>query len=120
MVAIIDRLTRSRKAGAEALRAEWLPRLQASATALETAIATYDAARKAVMDAFKNEIDLRDDHELSVDKLMGEVRALFPRDRTTQDAIFPDVVGRSVSGEADEGGTPDEGGAPGSDPTAPS
>jgi hypothetical protein len=119
MVELMDRLTRSRKAGVEPLRTEWLPKIQAAATALETAIGAYDAAFKAVLDAFKNEMDLRRDHELSVDKLMGEVRALFPRDRETQDAIFPEITGRATAGDVEEPETLAEGDAPGTDPTAP-
>ena len=35
----------------------------------------------------------RREHRLTADKIMGEVRALFPGNRAKQDSVFPDVQG---------------------------
>jgi hypothetical protein len=116
---LIDRFTRSRKPGIEALRGEWVPRLQSVAEALGTSINRYDADVTAVVNAFKTEVVLRQEHELAIDKLMGEVRALFPGDRTTQNAIFPELTGRTAPGEGEaEPETPEEDSETGGDPTA--
>jgi AmiR/NasT family two-component response regulator len=49
------------------------------------------AARVAWAAAFQAEAALREEHARAVDKLRGEVRALFPRDRSRQDTVFPPV-----------------------------
>jgi hypothetical protein len=60
-------------------------------------------------------VALRDEHFLSVDKLMGLVRAAFPRDRARQDLIFPVVEddGESGGSSEDESGGPAEGSSTG-------
>jgi hypothetical protein len=108
---LIERLENSRVEGADALRAAELPKLQAARTALETAVEAYDAARKAYLAAFAEELAVRDDHRLAVDKLMGQVRATFPGDRVKQDLIVPDVqVSRGRAEDPDDDDDPSDAG----------
>ncbi len=86
---LIERLAHSMTAGIEEYRAVWLPKLEAALSQLEASIAAYEAAQAAHHDAFMAERALRDAHHDKVDQVMGIVRATFPRDRDTQDVIFP-------------------------------
>ncbi len=72
---------------------------------LEAAIAAHDVARAAYDDAFKAEVALREAHLDMVDKVMGIVRAAFPRERDVQDVIFPvfaDEGAKRAPGQVDE------------------
>jgi hypothetical protein len=89
---LISRFGKTRVAGVEPLRAEWQPKLQAALADLKDAIGVYAAAQQAHRDAFGDELSLREEHERSIDKLMGLVRSQFPKDRRRQDVIFPRVA----------------------------
>jgi hypothetical protein len=86
---LIDRLIYAKVDGIDAFRTTWLVKLETALTELKTAITNYEAARDAYDDAFKAEIGLRDAHRHLIDKVMGIVRAAFPRDRDIQNVIFP-------------------------------
>ena len=51
-----------------------------------------EAKLAAAVKARDAEDAAREDHELSVDKLVGEVCALYPKDRKRWEIIFPTVV----------------------------
>ncbi|MCU0692225.1 MAG: hypothetical protein MUF54_12570 [Polyangiaceae bacterium] len=85
----ITHLGASKAPGVEGLRAEWLPKLQAACGRLEAACAARSDALMAVATARAAEAAAKDDHEVAVEKLMGEVRAIFPKDRKRWDVIFP-------------------------------
>ena len=108
---LVERLAHAKVAGIEAYRSEWLPRLEAALARLEAAVGEYEGAQAAHREAFKIEVALREAHHDAVDRIMGQVRAAFPRDRAIQDLIFPapeaDVV---LAGE--EGADVEEEGAP--------
>lgn len=108
--ALIDRLTRCKLPAADAFRTEWKPKLDAALTALSTTAKDLQSARDAYLDAFKAEVALRDEHYLAIDKLMGLVRAAFPRDRARQDLVFPVL---DTNGESSNDGGEGNGEAPG-------
>jgi hypothetical protein len=113
--ALIDRLTRCKLPVASDFRTEWKPKLDASLAALSAAAKDQQEARDAYLDAFRAEIALRDEHYLAIDKLMGLVRAAFPRDRARQDLVFPVLDEGGESGGSGEGG--EENGSPGGEET---
>ncbi len=116
LVGLIDRFTKSRLAGIDAVRTAELPKLDAARTRLDTAAQAYKAARDAdaYLDAFGTEKAIRDEHRHAVTSLMGTVRALHPGDNQRQDVIFPESSTGSPAG-ADE----DETGDADTDPVAP-
>ena len=102
LVGLIDRFTKSRVAGIDAVRTAELPKLDAARTRLDTAAQAYKAARDAYLDAFGTEKAIRDEHRLAVTSLMGTVRALHPGDKQRQDVIFPESTTGSPAGAADD------------------
>jgi hypothetical protein len=110
--ALVDRLTKSKVAGIDTYRSEWLPKLTASLHDLELAAAAFDEARDAYNDAFETEIALRDQHRTEVDRLSGLVRAAFPHDREKQDLVFPVVEEGDAAPEAAKPAAPNGGGQP--------
>lgn len=108
---LIARITHSKAPGMDAFRTEWLPKLQGGLDSLQAAATAHQSAQKAYLDAFQLEVGLRAEHLLAVDRLIGQVRAAFPRDRTRQDLVFP-VVDEADSVEAEGGDT----GEPSSEP----
>lgn len=101
--ALLGRVESSQLAGVGAVRTEWQPKLAAALDALTKGTSAYDAAKAAYVDAFGKELALRDAHFVAIDSIMGHVHALFPRDRTKQDAIFPEVDdGHGASGAEGE------------------
>lgn len=95
-----------------------LPKLRAATAALASAEAEYQTARKAWREAEDLE-DLRlSEHRRAMDSLLGELRKLFPGDRTLQNLIVPDIDDgdeRGDGGDAGSGGnapTPDAGPTP--------
>ncbi|MDI1447418.1 hypothetical protein [Polyangium sp. 6x1] len=86
---LVERLENSKASGIEAYRGAWLPKLKAALVSFEAAVAVHLAALSAHDEAFKLEVALREAHHDTVDRIMGQVRAAFPRDRVTQDVIFP-------------------------------
>ncbi|MDC3960426.1 hypothetical protein [Polyangium jinanense] len=100
---LVERLQNAKLAGIDDYRAAWLPKLKAALSTLEAAVAAHLEALTAHDEAFKVELALRDAHHDAVDKVIGIVRAAFPRNRELQDVIFP-VVEKSRKGasESDE------------------
>jgi len=88
---LINRLKLCKLPGSAELIATWLPKLEASLAKLKSAAAALSHARDAYVDAFKQELALRNEHFHTIDKLMGLVRAAFPADRARQDLVFPAV-----------------------------
>ncbi|UQA61650.1 hypothetical protein [Polyangium aurulentum] len=88
---LVDRLVHCVLPAVDAYRAEWLPKLQDALSELEAAAGAYDDARAAYLFAFNAERGLREAHAVAVDRLMGLVRAAFPRERALQDLVFPIV-----------------------------
>ncbi len=86
---LVLRLENTQLAGIDVYRAEWLPQLEAALAALLGAVAAYDDAIAAHKAAFQVEVALREAHHDALDRIVGVVRAAFPRDRATQDVIFP-------------------------------
>ncbi len=105
---VISDLNNARVEGIEAFRDAQLPTLEGARTRLDTAVTTYQDARKAYLDAFAVEKALRDEHRLAVDAMMGTVRSLFPGDKRTQDIIFPDVTVTRGIDDADDDGSDTE------------
>lgn len=100
--ALLERLKISRTEAIEPLRAEWLPRLEELLAELDAAVTNYNKTLDDESAAFRVEKTLREEHETMIDKLMGEVRAEFPRDRATQNAIFPNVSSRTSKSVRDD------------------
>ncbi|MDI1483193.1 hypothetical protein [Polyangium sp. y55x31] len=90
---LVERLQNAKLAGIDAYRNAWSPKLEAALATLEGAVAAHLDALAAHDEAFKVELALRDAHHDAVDKVIGIVRATFPRDRELQDVIFPVVEG---------------------------
>jgi len=88
---LVERLEKSKVAGIDAYRAVWLPKLKDALASFETAVAAHLAALSVYDDVFKTELALRDAHHDAVDRIMGQVRTAFPRDRALQDVLFPPV-----------------------------
>jgi hypothetical protein len=105
---LVDRLMLAAVPGIDAYRTEWLPRLQTAQKDLETAIAQCTAAEEAHTKAFKAEKALRDQHYNEVDRIMGLVRAAFPRDREMQDIVFPPVDDSDGTDAAEQPDEPED------------
>ena len=87
----IERLEKSQLEGIDAYRDEWLPKIKSALATLNAAIAAHEQSTAAYNDAFKSELAVREAHHDAVDKIIGLVRAAFPRDREIQDVIFPQM-----------------------------
>jgi hypothetical protein len=107
-VDLIDRLALAKVPGIDEFRDEWMPFLGAALKDLEAAIAECEATAVAYGKAFKAEKALREQHYNEVDRVMGLVRAAFPRDRETQDVIFPPVDTAGRMAEEDQGDEPSD------------
>jgi hypothetical protein len=90
--ALVERLMKTKTAGIDAYRNEWMPKLQGALANLKQAAQNHETAKKAYDDAFGTELSLRDQHATAVDQIAGHVRAAFPKDREKQDLIFPDLA----------------------------
>ena len=88
--ALLDRLTKSKVAGVDPFRAEWLPKLTDKRGELGQALDALEAALAARKDLLSTETALRDQHRVEVERIIGQVRAAFPEDRAKQDVIFPE------------------------------
>lgn len=100
---LIERTEKSKLAGAEKVRTGWLPPVKEALAVLTAAAKAYDGALEVEVGAFRSEVALRDEHRLTIDKVIGLVRAAFPGDRAKQDVIFPEVAGTD-GGEGGDGG----------------
>ncbi len=107
---LLERLTHSKNAAVIAFAQQWQPKLAAALAKLQAAADGHEAARKADAAAFVQETALREEHAHTVDKLMGAVRAAFPRDRAKQDLVFPVVDDASSAAEPEEPDAPDPAG----------
>lgn len=112
--ALISRMTKSKKPAVVEFAQEWQPKLSAPLAKLQAAADAYKAAQKADGEAFLEEVALREQHAHAVDKVMGLVRAAFPKDRAKQDLVFPEQ-GSSSSGESAESAPNGDKGAPSPD-----
>ncbi len=97
----LERVRTLKNATLESVRAEWLPKIESAATEFNAAIGAYDAAARELSQIFARELVVRDEHELSVERIMGHVKALFPRDPGLRDVIFP-FIGSRRSGDAED------------------
>ncbi|MDI1432771.1 hypothetical protein [Polyangium sorediatum] len=88
---LVERLQNAHVAGIDAYRAVWTPKLDAALATLEATVDAHVTALAAHDEAFQVELALRDAHHDAVDKVIGIVRAAFPRDRDLQDVLFPIV-----------------------------
>ncbi|MBI4615190.1 MAG: hypothetical protein HY720_16365 [Planctomycetes bacterium] len=88
-VSLLERLKNSVARGAEEVRVEWLPKLESVVARLQGAVADNERASTAFHEAYANERKVREEHAFAVDRLAGQVRAAFPRDRALQDIVFP-------------------------------
>ena len=107
----LDRMRKCRLSGAQAMAEEWLPRLEPALSALSQAVEAYKNARADYLDALHDEYALRDEHEMAVEKVMGQVRTAFPGDRRRQDSVFP----RMHSGGGDDREPDEDVAIPGAD-----
>ncbi|MDI1446998.1 hypothetical protein [Polyangium sp. 6x1] len=98
---LVERLQNAKLAGIDVYRAAWLPKLLCALGSLEAAVDAHLAALAAHDEAFQVELALRDAHHDAVDKVIGVVRAAFPRDRELQDVIFPVVEASRKAGDAE-------------------
>ncbi|MEK6607719.1 MAG: hypothetical protein AABZ30_08675 [Myxococcota bacterium] len=102
-VALERRFSESRVAGVEPLRTEWMPRLADARQKLEDAVAARKTGRRALADARAREEAVMEEHETAIDKLLGQVRAIFPRDVARQNVVFPPAPARGrADDEADD------------------
>ncbi|MRG94187.1 hypothetical protein [Polyangium spumosum] len=104
---LVERLQHSKVAGIEAYRAAWLLKLSDALVSFEAAVAAHLSALSAQDEAFKVELALRDAHHDTVERIMGQVRTAFPRDRAIQNAIFP-VVDEAEASTTSDDDTPEE------------
>jgi hypothetical protein len=81
--------------GVAPMLAEWLPRIEQATANFQAALQERDRLATARAVAVAAEEAAREDHERAIDKLMGEVRAIFPKDRRRWDLIFPELSGGS-------------------------
>jgi hypothetical protein len=86
----------SKAPGVDAVRAEWLPKIQAAITKHAEAVAARDAGYAEVAKAMAARDAAADDHELAVERIQGHVRAVFPKDRARWGVIFPTARGASA------------------------
>lgn len=89
---LLDRMAKCKLAQAAAFRAEWAPRIEAPLDALRQASTAHNSAKAAYVNAFAEELAQRAEHARQVDRMMGLVRAAFPRDTAKQDVVFPEPV----------------------------
>lgn len=93
-------LEASKVPGVEAVRSEWLPKIQAAITKLDDAVKGRDAGYTDVARALAARDAAAEDHELAVERVQGHVRAAFPKDRSRWDVIFP--AARTTGGATEE------------------
>jgi len=85
----VTALEASKAPGVETVRGEWLPKLKDALSKLESAVEGRKKAYVALEQARAAEEAAKDDHELSVVRIMGQIRAIFPKDKRKHDVIFP-------------------------------
>jgi hypothetical protein len=103
---LVTRLKACTAPGTEPVLGEWLPRIEQSTAELGAALQERARLANAYAIALAAEEAAREDHDRAIDKLMGEVRALFPKDRERWNLIFPEVAS-SQSRAEEETTTPE-------------
>jgi len=99
--AFVTALKASKAPGVDELRTQWLPKLEEALGTLETAVDRRTEAYGAVAEARAVEDAACDDHELALERVMGQIRAIFPKDKRTWNVIFPSSPRRSRRDEED-------------------
>jgi hypothetical protein len=89
-------LTSCKAQGAETVIAEWRPKLQQARDTLASALADRKTAEAALALAREDEQGAKREFSRSIDKMIGQIRQLFPENRVRQDLIFPSLVESSV------------------------
>jgi hypothetical protein len=89
----------SRAPGIEKVQQEWVPRIEGALAKLMSAIGAREDAQGALATARSAEEAAKLDHELALEKLMGEIRKLYPKDRQRQDLLFPTTPSASSRAE---------------------
>jgi hypothetical protein len=89
--------------GAERVLEQWKPKLQQARDALAAALADRKAADAALALARQEEQGARREFNRTIDRMIGQIRLLFPEDRARQDLLFPSLSARSnESGDESE------------------
>ena len=104
--AFVRRLEASGIEGVAALREAWLPELRTRLADLKAAVAAREAAGVKLAGYRAREEALCEDHELALERVMGQVRALFPRQRELWNAIFPPADRARETPELDDDPAP--------------
>jgi len=87
--AFVRRLEAAGVEGVAAIREAWLPELKTRLADLKAAVAARDEAGVKLAGYRAREEALCEDHELALERVMGQVRTLYPRQRDLWNAIFP-------------------------------
>ncbi|HUT76043.1 MAG TPA: hypothetical protein VM285_00040 [Polyangia bacterium] len=95
----VELLTQSKAPGADAVRDQWLGKLTDAQGGLEESLGARTAAYADVAKTRAVEDAAKEDHELAVERVMGQLRSIFPRDKARWDVVFPSVQARSSSGD---------------------
>ncbi len=94
-------------AGVAAVREVWLPKVKAALEELKAALAARDEAGRKLAVARAREEALCEDHEIALERVMGQVRTIFPRQRDLWDVIFPPAP-RAPRTDDDDPATPED------------
>jgi hypothetical protein len=97
----VESLTQSKAPGADQVRDQRLGKLTDAQGGLEESLGARAAAYADVAKARAVEDAAKEDHELAVERVMGQLRTIFPRDRARWDVVFPSVSSRSSGGDDD-------------------
>lgn len=98
----------ARAPGIERITSEWLPRLEELNGKLDAALKKRDLQNAAVFAARATESVANEEHLIAVDRVIGEIRALFPKDRDRQEVFFPLASTRTASTDAGNDTPPPE------------
>jgi hypothetical protein len=104
----VDRLTESKVPGADKVRDQWLGKLQDAQGGLQDSLAARAAGYEALAKVRAVEYAAKEDHELAVERVMGQLRTIFPRDKARWDVVFPSVSTRSSSSDDSEDAGPED------------
>jgi hypothetical protein len=104
----VEMLTQSKAPGADQVRDQWLGKLTDAQGGLEESLGARAAAYADVAKARAVEDAAKEDHELAVERVMGQLRTIFPRDRARWDVVFPSVQARSSARDEEDGETIDD------------
>ncbi|MBU1413330.1 hypothetical protein KKC22_17605 [Myxococcota bacterium] len=101
--AFVRQLEASNVAGVAPVREAWFSEVKTRLDQLKAAVAARDEAGQRLAVFRARELALCEDHEYAVERVMGQVRALFPRQRDLWNAIFPPAprASRNEDSEAD-------------------